>query len=159
MNGATLKTLREALCLPVAWMADACEVQERTVRYWESSNALVPDDVGRMVEKLEIVASTMTDEAVASITSMIEQYGLPGHPVRLVRYGSAEDMHRYQPELRGLPATFHGAILARVRWAMTTQGVTVEIRVLSVPAYEAWLKATQQQDSAALRAQFIAIDD
>lgn len=159
MNGATLKTIRDALCIPVSWLAKACGVQERTVRYWESSNGPVPDDVGRMVVKLESIASTMTEEAVGSIESIIGQHGVPTDPVRVVRYSTPEDLAQYQPELDGLPATFHGSILARIRWAMEQRGVTVEIHSINAHAYQAWLRATEQKDSAALRAQFIAIDD
>ncbi len=59
MIGATLKTLREALCLPVSWLAAVCGVQERTVRSWESGTAPVPQDVSGKVEQLETLAGPL----------------------------------------------------------------------------------------------------
>lgn len=159
MNGATLKTLREALCLPVSWLAAVCGVQERTVRYWEAGTVPVPQDVSDQVEQLEMLAVMLTDQVVSSIRQQVAQHGDPGEPIRLVRYAEAEDVARFQPELATLPPTFHAAILARIRWALEPDGLVVEAHNLNVPAYMAWLKATNQEESPAMRAQFIASDD
>ena len=159
MNGATLKTLREALCLPVSWLAAVCGVQERTVRYWESGTVPVPQDVSDQIEQLEMLAVVLTDQVVSSIRQQVAQHGDPGEPIRLVRYAEAEDMARFQPELATLPPTFHAAILARIRWALEPDGLVVEAHNLNVPAYMAWLKATNQEESPTMRAQFIATED
>jgi len=159
MNGATLKTLREALCLPVAWLAAVCGVQERTVRYWESGHMAVPQDVADQIEQLEMLAVVLIDRSVSAIRQMVAEHGDPGGPIRLVRYADAEDMARFQPELATLPPTFHAAIIARIRWALEPDGLVVEAHNLNVPAYMAWLKATNQEESPAARAQFIATED
>ncbi len=158
MNGATLKTLREALCLPVSWFAAVCGVQERTVRYWESGTVAVPQDVSDQIEQLEMLAVVLTDQIVSSVRQQVAEHGDPGEPIRLVRYADAEDMARFQPELATLPPTFHAAIIARIRWALEPDGLVVEAHNLNVPAYMAWLKATNQQESPAARAQFIAVE-
>lgn len=159
MNGATLKTLREALCLPVPWLAAVCGVQERTVRYWESGHMAVPQDVADQIEQLEMLAVVLTDQVVSTIRQQVAERGDPGEPIRLVRYADAEDMARFQPELATLPPTFHAAIIARIRWALEPDGLVVEARNLNAPAYMAWLKATNQEESPAARAQFIATED
>jgi transcriptional regulator with XRE-family HTH domain len=157
MTGATLKTIREALGLPVAWLARAAGVQERSVRYWESGRVTVPADVAAMIQRLESAAETMEAQSVAQIRATIAEYGTPVEPVLLVRYQDDDDLARYQPEMAGLPVTFHAAVLARVRRAMASDGVEVIMRTLDAPAYEAWRRGTQQEDSAALRAQYVSM--
>ena len=158
MNGATLKTLREALCLPVKWLANVAGVQERTVRYWESGHMPVPADVDAQMRQLEAVAASLVNQGVEAIRAQIAAHGLPGEPVRLVRYVEDEDIARYLPELTGVPATYHAAVLARIRWSIEADDVEVEMHALDVAAYSAWLKSTKQVDSTAMRAQFVALE-
>ena len=49
MTPAELKTIREACGLSQAWLAQRAQVNERTVRYWESGKSTVPDDVATLV--------------------------------------------------------------------------------------------------------------
>ncbi len=158
MNGATLKTIRESLGLPVAWLAQAGNVQERTVRYWETRLDDVPDDVRLLFEQLERVAADTVERGLFAIRAQIEAHGAPEEPLMLVRYQDGDDLARYQPDMAGLPVTFHAAILARVRWVMQQEGVEVEIRALDAGAYEAWRRGTKQDDTPALRAQFVVME-
>lgn len=158
MNGATLKTIREALGMPVAWLAQAANVQERTVRYWEARLDDVPDDVRILFEQLERMAAETVERGLSVIRAQIEAHGVPPNPLMLVRYQDGDALARYQSDMAGLPVTFHEAILARVRWAMQQEGVEVVIRALDASAYEAWRRSTKQSDSPAMRAQFVAME-
>ena len=51
MTPAELKTVREACGLPQSWLAHRAQVNERTVRYWESGKSSVPDDVAAWLER------------------------------------------------------------------------------------------------------------
>jgi len=157
MNGATLKTLREALGIPIAWLAEAGNVQERTARYWEARLDDVPDDVRVLFEELERVAAQTVAREIEAIQSQIAIHGIPEEPVLLVRYQDSVDMGRYQPDMVGFPVTFHAAVLARARWAMQQEGIEVEIHSFDARAYEAWRRDAKQADSPALRAQFVAM--
>ncbi|WP_368643271.1 helix-turn-helix domain-containing protein [Castellaniella ginsengisoli] len=70
MNGATLKTIREALGLSVPWFADFCSVQERTVRHWESGRNTVPIKVGAAILTLEKASLELSDGIVNQIRTV-----------------------------------------------------------------------------------------
>lgn len=159
MNGATLKTVREALCLSAPWFAELCEVDESTLLAWESGNMQVPEVAAIQIGLLESMAADMAAQVVDWIGENIAGSGLPECPVRLVVYADAEAMARFQPEMPKLPVSFHAGIVARVRWAMQPLGVEIEAHTLNVASYDAWLQATQQEDSQALRAQYVMLDD
>ena len=59
MNGATLKTVREALCLSAPWFAELCEVDESTLLAWESGNMQVPEVAAIQIGLLESMAADM----------------------------------------------------------------------------------------------------
>jgi transcriptional regulator with XRE-family HTH domain len=158
MNGATLKTLREALGLNVAWLASAYGVQERSVRYWESGKAPVPDDVAQSIEQLEMLAATMVSNAASLVRAHIAEHGAVDGAVRLVRYETPDDLAKYQPDMKGLPVSFHAAALARTRWALEPDGVAVDVHMLDAAAYEAWRRSTRQPDSPALRSTFVVLE-
>ncbi|MDR2837770.1 MAG: DUF1870 family protein [Azonexus sp.] len=158
MNGATLKTIRESLGLSVSWLAAAANVEERTVRYWEARLDGVPDDVRLVIEQLERLAAETAERGLAVIREQITANRSSAKPVLLLRYGNDDDLGRYQPDMAGLPATFHASILAKIRGALKKDDVEVVIRWFDASAYEAWRRTTHQTDSAALRAQFIGME-
>lgn len=155
MTPATLKTLREALGLSVGWLAAQAGVQERTVRYWETGRMAVPTDVGKMIVDLESVADLACKEALAAIKRSTEKLGKPREVV-LVRYRTDDELWMWRPDMEGLPTAYHGAVIARV---MRAADVNVIAEWLDSEAYIAWLKATKQEDSEALRAQFVVMSD
>lgn len=155
MSPATLKTLREALGLSVAWLAAEAGVQERTVRYWETGRMAVPADVEKLIVGLEKLASRACAEAHAAIECVAEKLGSPREVV-MVRYRTDQELWKYRPDMKGLPTAYHGAVVARV---MRVADVDVIAEWLDSDAYEAWLKATKQKDSESLRAQFVALAD
>lgn len=159
MNGATLKTVREALGLPVSWLAGLAGVQERTVRYWEANTSPVPDDVREQMLRLETLSTAMVNQAISQVEQMVSELGQPSVPIHLVRYASDADLGHFQPDMAGLPVTYHAATLARIRWALSEKDIQVIMSTLDAAAYTAWLRSTRQRDSAALRSQFVSQGD
>lgn len=157
MNGATLKTVREALGLSVPWFADFCAVQERTVRHWESGRNTVPIAVATAIREFEKASAELVAQLIDQVRAVTAKHGLPVGAVPVVRYADDEDLNHYQPNMAGLPATFHAAAIARARWALAPD-VEIEARMLDAGAYEAWRRSTNQQDSSSLRAQFVALE-
>lgn len=157
MNGSTLRTVREALGLSVPWFAGFCAVQERTVRHWESGRNTVPIAVAAAVREFEKASADLVTQIVDQVRDIIAEHGLPTKALPVMRYANDEDLNRYQPNMAGLPATFHAAAIARARWALEGT-VEIEARMLDAGAYEAWKRSTNQQDSPRLRMQFVAMD-
>ena len=125
MNGATLKTLREAMGLPVPWFAQFCAVQERTVRHWESGRNTVPIKVGAAILTLEKASLEMSDSIVSQARAITAQHSNQERPLPVVRYADDEDMARHQPKMKGLPTTFHAAAIARARWMLAGEAEIV----------------------------------
>jgi len=155
MNGATLRTIREALGLSVPWFADFCKVRERTVRYWESGRNAVPADVEHAILTLENASTEMADQLVGKVHALIDQYGPPKGPIPVERFDTDEDLARFQPNMEGLPVTFHAAAIARARWSLAGEKVEIFARMIDVDAYQAWLDETGQADSPQLRSRFL----
>lgn len=150
---ATLKTLREAMNLPVAWLAAQANVQERTVRYWESGRNEVPDDVERLISALWRQLNESANQALREIRRIVGEQGKPAEPILLVRYRTDQELWKYRHDLKGLPTNYHGAICARV---IAESPAAAIAEWLDADAYEDWRRATKQKDSEGLRAQFIA---
>lgn len=112
MTCAELKTLREHLGLPVAWLAARAGVKDRTVNYWESGHTAVPDDVEQiMIEMLEL-HNQMIEQGLITARERIEHSGHPPEMITLRRFRADTDLWLQHPEMEGLPATFHAATLA-----------------------------------------------
>jgi hypothetical protein len=78
----------------------------RRVRLQQTRNALPPRIRGSPVR---------WKRGLSSIRAQIEAHGVPTEPLMLVRYQNDDDLAKYQPDIAGLPVTFHAAIVARVR--------------------------------------------
>jgi transcriptional regulator with XRE-family HTH domain len=157
MNGPTLRTVREALGLSVPWFARFCNVQERTVRHWESGRNTVPIAVAAAVRQFEKASADLVAQIVDQVRRIIAEHGLPTKVLAVMRYADDRDLNRYQPNMAGLPVTFHASAIARARW--TFEGtLEIEARVLDAGAYEAWRRSINQEDSLRLRMQFVAMD-
>jgi hypothetical protein len=154
MNGATLRTIREALGLSVPWFADYCNVRERTVRHWESGRNAVPAGVEHAIFELEKASTGMADQLIDKVRALIAQYGPPKGPIPVERFDEDEDLARFQPNMKNLPVTFHAAAIARARWSLAGK-VEIVARMIDVDAYEAWLDETGQADSPQLRSLFL----
>jgi hypothetical protein len=133
MSGATLKTIREALGLSVPWFAQFCSVQERTVRHWESGRNTVPIKVGEAILTLEGASLELSDSIVSQVRAITATHGKPDGSVPIVRYADDQDLARCQPNMKGLPATFHAAAIARARWELAGEVEVVAQMFGAVP--------------------------
>jgi hypothetical protein len=152
MNGAEFKTIREACGLSVPDMAKLAisprtgePVGERTVRYWESGTVPVPDDVAQLLEQLD---AKLTQEAgdISTATSQTVTH--------IVRYRENEDLWHFRPDMKGMPATCHAALINRARLALQMSGRTTRIIWMEPGEYRKWLAG--RKDSEALRAAWAA---
>lgn len=126
MTSAELKTLREACGLSQEWLAQRADVNQRTVRYWESGKSSVPDDVSTLVSELDERLSIAAREAVEQARRMMLAHGKP-IAVTLFRYTSDAELWEARKDMAGLPATCHAALLARARRRLIDDGQAVEI--------------------------------
>lgn len=147
MTPAAFTILRESLGLPIPWLAEQCGVGERTARYWGTGRSAIPDDAIHLLVDLEAVAATAAHQALVSIEQQIKLHGRTAEPVLLVAYRTDAELWQYRPDMEGLPAQFHRAILGRVRVLAAHIGVEVVAEWLDAEAYQAWLKAKNQHDS------------
>lgn len=131
MTPAELKTYREALGLPVAWLAEQAGVAERTVRYWESGRNRVPDDVAEIIQRAEAATRRLVAAWLAQVVELHRETAdaLGGEPegVDLLRYSTDAALWRAHPDLRPLPATCHAAALARLAREMEARGIQAVI--------------------------------
>lgn len=126
MNAAELKTLREACGLSQEWLALRAQVNQRTVRYWESGKSSVPDDVATLITGID---DTLHRAAVAATEQARRLMLAQGKPtsVTLFRYASDDELWAARADMAGLPATCHAALLARARRLLIDDGQAVEI--------------------------------
>ena len=126
MNAAELKTLREACGLSQEWLAQRANVNQRTVRYWESGKSTVPDDAARIISELDVTLSRAAQEALTQARSLALVHG-KAETVTLFRYASDAELWARRKDMAGLPATCHAALLARARRLLIDDGQAVEI--------------------------------
>ena len=125
MNSATFKTLREACGLNTHDLAKLAispktgqSVGIRTVRYWESGNFHVPQDVVDMVVALD---NKLTDDANAFIAGNCQT------TESLIRYREDADLWAAVPKFKGLPVTCHAALINRIRLKLNELSVEYTI--------------------------------
>ncbi len=163
MNGAELKTLREACGLSVGDMAKMAvsprtgsPVGERTVRYWESGSVPVPEDVSDMLVKLDTQLSYAAKQALEAWRAAVQMHRHGPYMVYLVRYREDEDLWRYRSDMKGLPATCHAALINRARIALCDVGCITKIVWMNPAEYSKWLKG--RKDNESLRAEWAATE-
>ena len=151
MTGPELKTIREGLGLSVPSLAKLANVQERTVRYWESGKNPVPTDVAALINKIDNEIQKTSDQALLHfIDSKTSTNNVKN--VVLLRYKTDEDLWQYQESFTPLPATCHAAMLNRVRLGIIKNGGTVQIVFFEPEKYEIWRNKQGLADSAGTRA-------
>lgn len=152
MTGAEMRTLREALGLPVTWLAEQTGVQERTIRHWETGRNKVPADVAKLLRSIDANIETTVSQAVLQyVDGALTTNGAP-EVVCLVRYRTDADLHTYQPGFAPLPATCHGVLLHRTLKALEARKANVRIVYLDPHAYKQWLAKNNLEDGPAARA-------
>ena len=127
MTSAELKTLREACGLSQRHLSDMAAVNERTVRYWESGKSTVPEDVEALVAQLDETLETAALAALTQARTLAQTHGAP-EVITLFRYADDAALWAQRPDMKGLPATCHAALLARARRLMLANGLAVEIQ-------------------------------
>lgn len=153
MTPAELKTMREAVGLSVPDLAALADVQERTVRYWESGRNSVPDDVAAMVLGVDNQLSTLAAQTLTLVREVIDQHGRP-EDITLLRYRENADLWHFRPDFKPLPTTTHGALLARCRAALDDLHVKTRIVYMEPQVYGQWLEG--RKDSEMLRSEWAA---
>jgi predicted transcriptional regulator len=124
MSAAEFKTLREAVGLSISTLVKVIDVDERSIRKWESGKKKVPQDV---FDKVVAIDQMITDAA----NSELEKFKLaPKDAVVLHRYINEEDLHEAHPEFDGLPIMSYGAMIYRLRQKYLDMGVAVSVEFI-----------------------------
>ena len=121
MSAAEFKTLREAVGLSISTLVKVIDVDERSIRKWESGKKKVPQDV---FERVVAIDKLITDTANDEITKFKAD---PQDAVVLYRFIDEDDLHEQHPEFIGLPIMSYGAMIYRLRQRYLELGVSVSI--------------------------------
>lgn len=157
MTPAELKTTRESLGLSVAWLAERAGVQERTVRYWEIGHMPVPADVAQLIEAVDSSIEngvSLFRKWFAAAREAAGRLPVDRDKILLIRYRTDEELWAFRPDMRGLPATCHAALISRVRRALWAEGAHSVIQFMDPHAYHDWLAG--REDTEALRSAWAA---
>lgn len=125
-----------------------------TVRYWESGHMPVPADVAQQVQTTEESIEHAVSHAIDQVRKAIKQHGAAPESVSLLRYRTDEELWAFRPDMRGLPATCHAALISRVRRALWAEGAHSVIQFMDPRAYHDWLAG--REDTEALRSAWAA---
>ncbi len=121
MHPAEFKTLREALGLSISTLVKVIDVDERTLRKWESGKKKLPQGV---IDSL-VAVDTLLNTTANSLFESIQK--APQDNVVLYRFIEEEDLLNKHPELEGLPMSSYGVVLFRVRQKLLDLGIPVSI--------------------------------
>jgi transcriptional regulator with XRE-family HTH domain len=122
MHAAEFKTLREAIGLTISTLVKVIDVDERTIRKWESGKKKLPADV---IESVVSIDQLLTDTANQLFT---ELHKPSGESVVLDRFIEEEDLLNAYPQFEGLPMSSYGVVLFRLRQKFIDAGVEVSIQ-------------------------------
>lgn len=155
MSPAELKTLRESMGLSQQWLADRAGVRLRSVQYSEDGRSAVKEDVAALVLDMD----ARLDALIHIMMEIIRRRALAGHgkpeTVALIRYRDDADLWRFRPEMHGFPASYHAAMVSRLRRALWAEGIASVIEYMDPEAYAAWLDG--RADSEAMRGAWAAV--
>jgi transcriptional regulator with XRE-family HTH domain len=122
MHAAEFKTLREATGLTISTLVKVIDVDERTIRKWESGKKKLPADV---IESVVSIDQLLTDTANQLFTELNKP---SGESVVLDRFIEEEDLLNAYPQFEGLPMSSYGVVLFRLRQKFIDAGVEVSIQ-------------------------------
>lgn len=126
MTPAELKTLRESLGIPVAWLADKAKVQRRTVEYWEAGRSAVPNDVADLLNELDQQFDRAALQALKDANAKTGQ-NEKNKTIELLRYREDVVLWSDFDDMQGLPVSAHAMLLFRSKKLMEAHGFSVEI--------------------------------
>lgn len=124
MHPAEFKTLREAVGLSISTLVKVIDVDERSIRKWESGKKKLPKDV---IEAVVAIDQLLTDTANLAFD---EFQKTPQDSVVLHRYIEEEDYLNAHPEFEGLPITTYGVALFRLRQKFMDANIPVSIEYI-----------------------------
>lgn len=121
MTPAEFDTRRRSLGLSVEEAASLCQVQDRTVRRWQSGASPIPDDAAAALQALEDAMLEAVEQAVLFATDRVA-----AGPVLLWRYRTQADQDR-SPHAATLPLGAHAMLIAWTADALAAEGLEVAI--------------------------------
>ena len=124
MHPAEFKTLREAVGLSISTLVKVIDVDERSIRKWESGKKKLPKDV---IEAVVAIDQLLTDTANLAFD---EFQKTPQDRVTLHRYIEEEDYLNAHPEFEDLPITTYGVALFRLRQKFMDANIPVSIEYI-----------------------------
>jgi DNA-binding XRE family transcriptional regulator len=122
MHAAEFKTLREAVGLTISTLVKVIDVDERTIRKWESGKKKLPADV---IESVVAIDQLLTDTSNQLFNELNQQ---SVQSVVLERFIEEEDLLNAYPQFEGLPMTSYGVVLFRLRQKCLDAGLEVSIQ-------------------------------
>ena len=125
MHPAEFKTLREAVGLSISTLVNVIDVDERTLRKWESGKKQPPQGVVDSLEAIDALLNKTAAEIVAQHQESMKNGGQQG--VVLERFTKSEDLAAAYPAFAELPTTTFAVVLFRVRQKFIDLGVPVSI--------------------------------
>jgi len=125
MHPAEFKTLREAVGLSISTLVNVVNVDERTLRKWESGKKQPPQGVVDSLEAIDALLNKTAAEIVAQHQESMKNGGQQG--VVLERFTKSEDLAAAYPAFAELPTTTFAVVLFRVRQKFIDLGVPVSI--------------------------------
>lgn len=125
MHPAEFKTLREAVGLSISTLVNVIDVDERTLRKWESGKKQPPQGVVDSLEAIDALLNKTAAEIVAQHQESMKNGGQQG--VVLERFIEADDSAAAYPAFAELPTTTFAVVLFRVRQKFIELGVPVSI--------------------------------
>lgn len=125
MHPAEFKTLREAVGLSISTLVKVIDVDERTIRKWESGKKQPPQGVVDSLEGIDTLLNKTVSQIFNQHQESMKNGGQQG--VVLERFVEEEDLVRVYPEFVGLPMMSFGVVLFRVRQKFIDLGVPVSI--------------------------------
>lgn len=125
MHPAEFKTLREAIGLSISTLVKVIDVDERTLRKWESGKKQPPQGVVDSLEAIDALLNKTAANIFAQHQESMKNGGQQG--VVLERFVEVEDLAAAYPEFKGLPTMSFGVVLFRVRQKFIDLGVPVSI--------------------------------
>lgn len=124
MHPAEFKTLREAVGLSISTLVKVIDVDERSIRKWESGKKKLPLDVIASLVAIDQLITDTVEYAFAEFQTS------PQDRVVLKRYIEEEDYLNDHPEFEGLPITTFAVVLFRLRQKYIELGIPVTIEYL-----------------------------
>lgn len=162
ITGAELATLRESCGMSQSELGQLTGWAGPAVEDWEAGRSAVPGDVADLMIKID----TMIAESTAAALDDLEAVRAVASPQELsedlvlLRYRTAEDLARYEPGMRTVPISVHGALIGRVRLTVQVRpklkDTPVRIVWMEPDRYEAWRKACRLPDDGSTRTTWAA---